>query len=48
MAKDQRKTITAVVNNMPATTIQKSVELVVVNERLVPDDKDINPGTKLN
>lgn len=44
MAKGQTASETVVLNNMKATTTTKTVELVVVNDKLVPDDKSINPG----
>ena len=46
MSKDKQQTVTQVTyNNAKApTTVTKVVELVVINNRLVPDDQDINPG----
>lgn len=29
---------------MPTVTVTKTVEFIVKNDQLVPDEKDINPG----
>lgn len=44
MAKGQTASKTITVNNMPATTATKTVELIVKNDQLVPDNNDINSG----
>jgi len=44
MAQGQRSVKTIIQNNKPTTTISKTVELVVVNGILVPDNNEINPG----
>lgn len=44
MAKGQTASKTVVVNNVPASTVTKTVELIVKNDMLVPDTNDINPG----
>lgn len=44
MAKGQTKSVTVTVNNMNNTTVSKTLELVVVNGLLVPDNKELNPG----
>jgi hypothetical protein len=47
MAKGKTQTITAIVNNKSTTTVSKVVELVTVNNALVPDNNDVNPGVNL-
>lgn len=46
MAKEKTTTVTQViVNNAKAsTTVNKTVELVVVDNQLVPDIRELNPG----
>lgn len=44
MAQGKTVTATVVVNNVKATTVSKTVEPIVVNGQLVPDDMDIHPG----
>ena len=44
MAKGKTASKTVIQNNTPSSTVTKTVELVVVNDQLVPDNKDINPG----
>ncbi len=46
MARTKTGTITRVfVNNSPTpTTVTKTVELVVVDNKLVPDFREANPG----
>lgn len=44
MAKGKTASETVTINNMPATTATKTLELVVVNDQLVPDQKEIKPG----
>lgn len=44
MAKGQTASKTVVVNNMPSVTVSKIVELIVVNNQLISDNNDVNPG----
>lgn len=44
MAKGKTATATVVVRNMPATTVSRTVELVVKNDMLVVDTDDSNQG----
>lgn len=44
MATGKTSSQKIVVNNMPNVTVTKTVELVVVNNSLVPDHNDIHPG----
>jgi hypothetical protein len=44
MAKGKAASETIVLNNVKTTTATKTVELVVVNDQLVADPKDVNPG----
>jgi hypothetical protein len=48
MAKGKVTTVGVIINNKPASTVSRSVELVMVNNQLVIDNNDINPGVKLN
>jgi tetrahydromethanopterin S-methyltransferase subunit F len=44
MARGQTVTAIVIVNNMPKTTVTKTVEPIVINGQLVADNSDINPG----
>lgn len=44
MAKGIHQTVTKTLNNKPSTQATHLVEMVVIDGRLVPDNKDINPG----
>lgn len=44
MAKNQKGTAVSIVNNQNTNVVQKQVELVVVDGKLVPDFRDTNPG----
>jgi hypothetical protein len=44
MAQGKTVTVTKVINNKPKTTVVQTVEAVVVNNQLVADDREINPG----
>jgi hypothetical protein len=44
MAKGQTASKTVTLNNMPTSTISKIMELIVVNDQLVPDRNLIEPG----
>lgn len=44
MAKGKTATKTVVLKNMPQTTVAKVVELVVINDQLVPENNEINEG----
>jgi len=36
------------IDNQPETTVNIVVELVVVNDKLVPDIRSVNPGVIIN
>lgn len=44
MAKGIHQTVTKIINNIPTNQTSHLVEMIVVDGRLVPDNKDINPG----
>lgn len=44
MASGKVVTKTVILNNVKATTVVKTIELVVVNDQLVPDQKLVEPG----
>lgn len=44
MAKGKTTTATVTVNNKPGTTVSKTLEQIVVNDQLVPDALETNPG----
>lgn len=44
MAKGKTSSVKVVINNKPATTVSQTVELVVVNDQLVPDPNHVSPG----
>lgn len=44
MAKGQNTTVTVTLNNKKAVTSSKSVEMVLKNGVLVPDNNELEPG----
>lgn len=44
MARGKTVSKATIVNNQPKVTVTKTLEQIVVNDQLVPEDREVNPG----